>query len=116
MKYEIGEYGLTREKILTWVGDTPIHYMWYEWDSCNGPKHDTYEKAVEAVKEKMRADKESGRQDECLAEEHGHIIIYFTAGWEANSCTLKMHIANSYPEDILDMIREYDGRIIIESV
>jgi hypothetical protein len=118
MRYDIGEYGLTRDKIVCWAcfDGTPIHYLWYVDDSAKDG-FNTYDEAVDAIKEKMRADKETGRQDECLAEEDGHIIIYFTAGWDDhNCCILKMHISDSYPEDILEMIREYDDRIIIESV
>ena len=86
--------------------------MWYVEESVEGG-FDAYEDALERVKEKMRADKESGRMDECLKEEDGHIIIYFTAGWVDQCCTLKMHISAEYGEDILNLVRKYDDRIVI---
>lgn len=110
MRYEIGEYGLTREKVTCWASDTPIHYLWYVEESVEGD-FGTYEEAVERIKEKMRSDKETCRQDENLKQ--GNLIIYFTAGWEGQCCTLKMHISAEYGEDILNIIREYDDRIII---
>ena len=119
MRYDIGEYGLTRDKVVCWasMNGEPIHYLWYVWDSSEELKLATYEDALEHVKEKMRADKESGRMDECLKEEDGHIIIYFTAGWDTESnpsvCNIKMHISAEYGEDILNLIREYDDRIVI---
>ena len=113
MRYEIGEYGLTRLKDVCWASpDKPIHYLWYVEESVEGD-FDTYEDAVERIKEKMHSDKETGRMDECLKEKDGHIIIYFTAGWEGQCCTLKMHISAEYGEDILNLIREYDDRIVI---
>ena len=117
MRYEIGEYGLTRDKVVCWasLGCEAIHYLWYVEESVEGD-FNTYEEAMERVKEKMRSDKKSGRMDECLKEEYGHIIIYFTAGWEDQCCTLKMHISAEYGEDILNLIREYDDRIIVEKV
>ena len=117
MRYEIGEYGLTRDQIVCWasMNGEPIHYLWYVDESVEG-EFGTYEEAVERVKEKMRSDKETGRMDDCLKEEYGHIIIYFTAGWEDQTCTLKMHIAGTYDSDLLDMIHDYDDRIIVEEV
>ena len=106
MKYEIGEYGLTLKK-------APIHYLWYVEDSVEG-NFGTYEEAVERIREKMRSDKETGRQDENL--KRGHLIVYFTAGWEDHSCTLKMHAAGTYDNDQLKLIRNYDDRIIVEEV
>lgn len=116
MRYDIGEYGLTRDNIVCWVSDQPIHYLWYVWNSSEELNLATYEESVEAIKAKMRADKESGRMDECLKEQDGHIIIYFTAGWEGQSCTIKMHISGEYGEDILNLVREYDDRIMVEEV
>ena len=119
MRYDIGEYGLTRDKVVCWasMNGEPIHYLWYVWDSSEELKLATYEDALDAVKAKMRADKESGRMDECLKEEDGHIIIYFTAGWDTESnpsvCNIKMHISAEYGEDILNLVREYDDRIVI---
>lgn len=107
MKYEIGEYGLTLEK-------DPIHYLWYVDGSATGTIYESYEEAVEAVKEKMRSDKETGRQDEKLND--GDLIIYFTAGWEEKSIYLKMHIAGTYDKEVLDIVHEYDDRIIVEEL
>lgn len=115
IKYEIGEYGLTRDKIVCWASDSPIHFLWYVEESVEGD-FGSYEEAVERIKEKMRSDKETGRMDDCLKEENGRIIIYFTAVWEGQCCTLKMHIAGTYDADLLDMIRDYDDRIIVEQV
>jgi hypothetical protein len=67
----------------------------------------------------MRSDKETGRMDDCLKEQDGHIIIYFTAGWNDGNpatCTLKMHISDAYDEKILNLVREYDDRIIVENI
>ena len=95
----------------------PIHYLWYVWDSSEELNLPTYEDAVEVIKEKMREDKESGRMDECLKEQDGHIIIYFSAGWDTetnpSTCNIKMHISAEYGEDILNLVREYDDRIVI---
>ena len=117
MRYDIGEYGLTRDKIVCWASTTPIHYLWYVWGSAEELELPTYEDALDAVKEKMRSDKETGRMDECLKEQDGHIIIYFTAGWDSetnpSTCIFKMHISAEYGEDILNLIREYDDRIVI---
>lgn len=114
MRYEIGEYGLSRLKDVCWASpDKPIHYLWYVEESVEGD-FNTYEEAVERIKEKMRFDKETGRQDELLKDEH--LIIYFTAGWEDQSCYLKMHISNAYDEETLDIVHEYDDRIIVEEV
>ena len=115
MRYEIGEYGLTREKVTCWasIGVPSIHYLWYVEESVEGD-FDTYEDAVERIKEKMRSDKESGRQDEALKDDH--LIIYFTAGWEDQSCTLKMHIAGTYDKETLDIVHAYDDRIIVEEL
>ena len=110
MRYEIGEYGLTRKKVSSWASETPIHYLWYVEGSASGIKYDTYEEAVEAIKERMRADKETGRQDK------GDIILYFTAGWEDTSCNIKIHASGSYDEVTLDIIRAYDDRIIFENI
>ena len=107
MKYEIGEYGLTREK-------EPINYLWYVDGSATGTVFDTYEQAVEAIKEKMRSDEESGRMKEKL--EKGDIIIYFTAGWEDRNIYLKMHISGNYDEETLKIVHEYDDRIIVEEI
>ena len=117
MRYEIGEYGLTRGQIVCWasMNGEPIHYLWYVDESVEG-EFGTYEEAVERVKEKMRSDKETGRMDDCLKEEYGHIIIYFTAGWEDQTCMLKMHISGMYDSDLLDMVHDYDDRIIVEEV
>ena len=117
MRYEIGEYGLTRDQIVCWasMNGEPIHYLWYVDESVEG-EFGTYEEAVERVKEKMRSDKETGRMDDCLKEEYGHIIIYFTAGWEGQSCTLKMHIAGTYDKETLDIVHAYDDRIIVEEL
>ena len=122
MRYDIGEYGLTRDKIICWASfnGEPIHYLWYVWDSSEELNLATYEESVEAIKVKMRADKESGRMDECLKEQDGHIIIYFSAGWETetnpSTCTIKMLVSGEYDEEILNLIREYDDRIIIVEV
>ena len=114
MRYEIGEYGLSREKDVCWASpDKPIHYLWYVEGSVAGD-FGTYEEGVERIKEKMRSDKETGRQDENLKQ--GDLIIYFTAGWEGQSCMLKMHIAGTYDEETLDIVRAYDDRIIVEEV
>ena len=114
MRYEIGEYGLSRLKDVCWASpDKPIHYLWYVEESVEGD-FNTYEDAVERIKEKMRSDKETGRQDEALKDDH--LIIYFTAGWEDHSCMLKMHIAGTYDEETLDIVRAYDDRIIVEEV
>ena len=113
MKYEIGQYGLTREKMTGWASESPIHYLWYVEESVEGDVG-TYEEAVERIKEKMRSDKESGRQAQWF--EQGNIIIYFTAGWEDQSCYLKMHISGSYDEETLNKIHAYDDRIIVEQV
>lgn len=107
MRYEIGEYGLTLEK-------DPIHYLWYVDGSATGTIYNTYEEAMEAVKEKMRSDNETGRQEEKLNE--GDLIIYFTAGWEEQSIYLKMHIAGTYDKKVLDIVHEYDDRILVEQV
>ena len=69
MRYDIGEYGLTRGKDVCWASpDKPIHYLWYVDGSASGTIYESYEEAVEAIKEKMRSDKETGRQDEKLKE------------------------------------------------
>lgn len=107
MKYEIGEYGLTLEK-------DPIHYLWYVDGTATGIIYDSYEEAVECIKEKMRSDKETGRQDEYLKQ--GDLIIYFTAGWVEQSIYLKMHIAGTYDKEVLDVVHEYDDRIIVEEI
>ena len=107
MKYEIGEYGLTRSK-------EPINFLWYVDGSATGLVYDTYEDAVDAIKGKMKSDEESGRVKECLEDDH--IIIYFTAGWEEQSIYLKMHISGNYDMDVLDVVYEYDDRIIVEEV
>lgn len=112
-KYEIGEYFLTRDK-MPYLGDTPIHYLGYVDGSATGIIYDTYEKAMDEIKRKMREDEESGRMKEDLA--NGNIIIYFTAGWEDRCCQLWMHISGNYDKDTLDMVREYDDRIYIEEV
>jgi hypothetical protein len=113
MRYEIGEYGLTRGKVACWASETPIHYLWYVEETVeNG--FDTYEEAVKRIKEKMRSDKETGRQDESLKQ--GDLIIYFTAGWEEQSIYLKKHIAGTYDKETLDIVYEYDDRIIVEEV
>ena len=114
MKYEIGQYGLTLEKTNSWAADTPIHYLWYVEESASGVIYEGYEEAVEKVKEKMRSDKESGRQAKWL--EQGHIIIYFTAGWEGQNIWMKMHISDAYDEKVLDVVHAYDDRIIVEKV
>lgn len=114
MKYEIGEYGLTRGKDVCWASPgKPIHYLWYVEESVEGD-FGTYEEAVECIKEKMRSDRDSGRQDENLKQ--GHLIIYFTAGWESQSCYLKMHISDSYDKETLDIVHAYDDRILVEQV
>lgn len=114
MRYEIGEYGLTRGKDVCWASpDKPIHYLWYVEDSVEGD-FNTYEDAVEHIKEKMRSDKETGRQDENLKQ--GDLIIYFTAGWDDHSCYLKMHIAGTYDKETLEIVHVYDDRIIVEEV
>jgi hypothetical protein len=114
MRYEIGEYGLTRGKDVCWASpDKPIHYLWYVEESVEGD-FDTYEEAVERIKEKMRSDKETGRQDENL--KLGDLIIYFTAGLEEQSIYLKMHIAGTYDEETLKIVHEYDDRIIVEEL
>ena len=75
MRYEIGEYGLSREKDVCWASPTsPIHYLWYVEGSVEGD-FNTYEEGVERIKEKMRSDKET-----------------------------------------LDIVHEYDDRIIVEEV
>ena len=106
MKYEIGEYGLTRKK-------DPIHYLWYVDGSATGTIYETYEAAMETVKAKMREDEESGRMKELF--EKGDLIIYFTAGWEGQSIYLKMHISGSYDEETLKAVHEYDDRILVEN-
>lgn len=113
MKYEIGEYWLTREKV-PYIGEVPIHYLGYVDGSATGTVFDTYEQAVEAIKEKMRSDEESGRMKEKL--EKGDIIIYFTAGWEDRNIYLKMHISGNYDEETLKIVHEYDDRIIVEEI
>ena len=114
MRYEIGEYGLTRGKDVCWASPTsPIHYLWYVEESVEGD-FNTYEEAVEHIKEKMRSDKETGRQDELFKDDH--LIIYFTAGWEDQSCYLKMHIAGTYDKETLEIVRAYDDRIIVEEL
>lgn len=119
MRYDIGEYGLTRDKIMCWASfnDEPIHYLWYIWNSAEERELPTYEDAVEVIKEKMREDKETGRQDKYLQEPDGHIIIRFTAGWDdatgVSTCNIKMHVSGEYDEEILNIIREYDDRIVI---
>lgn len=107
MRYEIGEYGLTREK-------DPINFLWYVDGTATGIIYDTYEQAMEEVKKKMRTDEETGRMKDELADDH--IIIYFTAGWEDHSCILKMHIAGTYDEETLKVVHDYDDRIIVEQV
>ena len=107
MKYEIGEYGLTRSK-------EPINYLWYVDGSASGIIFDTYEDAVDAIKKKMKEDEESGRMKENL--EADHLIIYFTAGWEEQSILLKMHISGNYDEETLKVVNEYDDRIIVEEI
>lgn len=116
MRYEIGEYGLTNKKLIGWASDRPMHYLWYVDNSATGTIYDTYKEAVDAIKEKMRTDKETGRQDECLKEDSGHLIIYFTAGWNEQSCLLKMHISGTYDKETLDIVHAYDDRIIVEEV
>jgi hypothetical protein len=114
MRYDIGEYGLTREKDVCWASpNKPIHYLWYVEGSVEG-EFGSYEEAVERIKEKMRSDKETGRQDEKLKQ--GDLIIYFTGGWADQSCTLKMHIAGTYDKETLDIVHEYDDRIIVEEL
>lgn len=114
MRYEIGEYGLTRGKDVCWASPTsPIHYLWYVEESVEGD-FETYEEAMERIKEKMRSDKETGRQDKALKD--GHLIIYFTAGWEDQSCYLKMYIAGTYDKETLEIVHAYDDRIIVEEV
>ena len=105
MKYEIGEYGLSLKK-------DPIHYLWYVDGSASGTIYGTYEEAVTAIREKMRADYETGRQQKHY--EQGKLIIYFTAGWEEQSIYLKMHISGRYDEETLNIVHEYDDRIIVE--
>lgn len=109
MKYEIGEYWLTREKV-PFLDDVPIHYLGYVDGSASGIIYDTYEDAMDEIKKKMRADEESGRMKE------DDIIIYFTAGWEDRSCQLWMHISGNYDEDTLALVHEYDDRIFVESL
>ena len=87
--------------------------MWYVEGSVEGG-FNTYEEAMEQIKEKMRSDKDTGRQDELLKD--GHLIIYFTAGWEDQSCMLKLHIAGSYDKETLDIVHEYDDRITVEEI
>ena len=114
MRYDIGKYGLTRGKDVCWASpDKPIHYLWYVEGSVEQDFR-SYEEAVERIKEKMRSDKETGRQDEKLQQ--GDLIIYFTAGWADQSCTLKMHIAGTYDKETLDIVHEYDDRIIVEEL
>ena len=114
MRYEIGEYGLSRLKDVCWASPThPIHYLWYVDESVEGD-FNTYEESVERIKEKMRSDKETGRQDKALKDDH--LIIYFTAGWEDQSCTLKMHISGDYDKETLDIVHAYDDRIIVEEI
>lgn len=107
MKYEIGEYGLTLEK-------EPIHFLWYVDGSATGTIYDTYEDAVDAIKEKMRSDLESGDQESALKD--GRLILYFTAGWEAQSIYMKIHISGSYGQEILDIVHAYDDRIVVEEI
>ena len=107
MKYEIGEYGLSCEK-------DPIHFLWYVDGSATGTIYDTYDEAVEKIKEKMRADEASGRMKEALAK--NNLIIYFTAGWEDHSIYLKMHISGNYDKETLDIVHAYDDRIFVEEV
>ena len=109
MKYEIGEYWLTREKV-PYIGEVPIHYLGYVEGSATGLTYDTYEEAMGAIKDKMRADEASGRMKE------GDIIIYFTAGWEDHSCQLWMHISGNYDKETLDIVHAYDDRIFVEEV
>ena len=114
MRYDIGEYGLTRGKDVCWASpDKPIHYLWYVEESVE-EGFGSYEEAVERIKEKMRSDKETGRQDELLKD--NHLIVYFTAGWADYSCYLKMHIAGTYDKEVLDIVHEYDDRILVEQV
>ena len=114
MKYEIGEYGFSTKKDVCWASPTlPINYLWYVEESVEGD-FGTYEEAVERIKKKMRSDKETGRQDKYLKQ--GDLIIYFTAGWENQTCYLKMHIAGTYDKETLDIVHEYDDRIIVEEL
>ena len=112
-RYEIGEYFLTREKV-PYIGDTPIHYLGYVEGSATGIIYDTYEEAMEVIKDKMRADDEDGRMQEDLKA--GSIIIYFTAGWDDHACQLWMHISGNYDKETLDIVHEYDDRIFVEEV
>lgn len=107
MKYEIGEYGLTLKK-------DPIHFLWYVDGSATGVIYESYEEAVEKIKEKMRSDEESGRTQEHL--DNGALILYFSAGWEEQSIYLKIHISGNYGEEILKTVNEYDDRIIVEQL
>jgi hypothetical protein len=114
MRYEIGEYGLSREKDVCWASPTsPIHYLWYVEGSVEGD-FNTYEDAMQAIKERMKADEGTGRMQEALEDDH--IIIYFTAGWEGNSCQLWMHISGNYDKETLDIVHAYDDRIMVESL
>lgn len=82
MKYEIGEYWLTREKV-PYISEVPTHYLGYVDGSASGIIYDTYEQAMEEIKKKMRADDKDGRMEIDLKA--GSIIIYFTAGWADHS-------------------------------
>ena len=59
MRYDIGEYGLTRDKIFCWasLNGEPIHYLWYVWDSSEELNLATYEESVEVIKAKMSGNK-----------------------------------------------------------
>ena len=116
MKYEIGEYWLTREKIemRLFRNQEPakIHYLGYVEGSATGITFDTYDEAMDEIRKKMREDEETGRRERNLKD--GDLIIYFTAGWEEQSIYLKMHIAGTYDKETLDIVHEYDDRIIVE--
>ena len=109
-RYEIGEYFLTRDKV-PYIGDTPIHYLGYVDGSASGIIYDTYEEAMDVIKDKMRADEASGRMKDLDT-----LIIYFTAGWEDHSCQLWMHISGNYDKETLDIVNTYDDRIFVEKV
>jgi hypothetical protein len=114
MEYEIGEYGLTKGLVPGIMSDAKIHYLFYVDGTASGVIYKTYDEAIGVIKEKMRSDKETGRQDKHLQQ--GGIIIYFTAGWDDHSCQIIMHISSSYDKEILDLVHDYDDRIIVEQV
>ena len=111
IKYEIGEYRLTRDKIK-YIGEVPIHYLWYVDKSCSGLIYTSMKAAETAVKERMQADFDTGRQQELF--EQGELIIYFTAKYVGSCIYLKMHISGKYDKETLKMVREYDDRIIVK--